>query len=87
MEFQAFANGVLGHGRMGAEGDHHVHRAALRGNETVEGFKYGTDGRGAGGIGDDEENAFVLPVVARAGCGDGVFDRGGGEALAGWRDL
>ena len=68
---------------MGAERDHDVHGAALRRDETVERFKYGADGGGAGAIGDDEEDSFVLPVVARTGGGDGVLDLRGGEGLAG----
>ena len=53
-DFQSFANGLLGHRRVGAQCDQNIQGGYRRGPLGMEGLEDGSDRGGAGAIGDDE---------------------------------
>lgn len=71
--FEALADGLLVHGRVGAESDNDVERGGSWVELAVEFLKDRSDRSGAGEIGDDAKDSLAIPVVA----GQKILEKGG----------
>ena len=64
-DFQSVTNRFLAHGWMSAKGNQHVEFFGRHTNLSKDGFEQKSDGRGAGMVGNDEQNLFALVVRDR----------------------
>jgi len=71
---QPLANRRLAHGLMRAEGDQNVENLRHARDLAMERLKQKADRRGAGAIGDDEQDAFAAIILRGAGFRDDFGD-------------